>query len=101
MDSRQFNQTYQVEYLLDNMASIPSNNITLSLEHNKTQDMGHQISIINIGEWHLDIQLNNHILTDQEQDILLQVIHRGLHLIREVYLQVRECQEHTHLLTTK
>ena len=104
VDRPKDHQVYQVQFLLDNMANIPSNNIIPKQQRNKKQAMVHRSILINTEEWRQGrhpISSNIHMDLVQQQATLLQAIQLALRRIIEACHLVPECLVPIHLQIIK
>ena len=103
LDHPQDHQIYQVQFLLDNMANIPSSSIIPKQQRNKKQVMVHRSTLINIEEWLQGRHLtsNIHMGLAQEQATHLQAIQQALRRIIEACHLVPECPVLIHLQIIK
>ena len=103
VDNLKDHQVYQVQFLLDNMANIPSSSIILKQQRNKNQAMGNRSTLINIEEWLQGRHPTSNIHMDlvQEQATLLQVIQQALRQIIVACHLVPECPVLIHLQIIK
>ena len=103
VDHLKDHQIYQVQFLLDNMGNIPSNNIIPKQQRNKNQAMVHRSILINTEEWLQGRHpiSNIHMELVQQQATLLQAIQLALRRIIEACHLVHECLVPIHLQIIK